>query len=113
MLKDRESGIEVRSINVAEKSDDPDKYSDLRSQLVFDLRDWLLAGGTLIDDERLKEELIAAMYEFDIKGRIKVTKKKEEKKLLDGRSPDRRDALTLAIYEPKARYTIGGQNIFM
>jgi len=113
MLKDTNSGIEVRSINVAEKSDDPDKYSDLRSQLVFDLRDWLLAGGTLIDDERLKEELIAAMYEFDIKGRIKVTKKKEEKKLLDGRSPDRRDALTLAIYEPKARYTIGGQNIFM
>jgi phage terminase large subunit len=39
--------FEVVAVNVAEQADDPSEYPNLRSQLWFDMRDWLRAGGTL------------------------------------------------------------------
>ena len=107
------SGVVLRPVNVAENAQDPDKYSNLRSELVFNLRDWLMDGGTLIEDDRLKQELVSATYSFDAKGRLIIIRKKDEKKLLNDKSPDRRDALALAIYDATPKYTIGGQNIFM
>jgi len=112
MDRARSSGITTREVNVAEKAGDSDKYHDLRTEITFGLRDWLMDGGTLFEDEKLKEELISPTYTFDAKGRMVVSPKKEEKKIL-GRSPDRRDALALAIYEATPRRTQGGTNIYM
>lgn len=100
-------GVRVRGVHVQSKSDRPNEYADLRSQLCFDLRDWLDAGGALYDNGYLKEELLSPEYTFDAAGRRKVSRKDDEKKMI-GRSPDRREALELAIYVPKTGSTIGG-----
>ena len=91
-------GIEVMPVTVSEAAT-ADGYSKLRDQLWFALRDWLRDGGQLLPDSRLEGELLAPKYSFDTQGRAKVEKKEEIKKRM-GRSPDRADALALAIYTP-------------
>ena len=76
-------------------------YSKLRDQLWFGLRDWLEAGGTFEDDVRLESELVAALYDFDERGRYRVERKEKVKARLK-RSPDRADAAALAVYEAPA-----------
>lgn len=97
-------GIEVVAVNVAENAtsrgpDGEEKYARLRDQLWFSLRDWLREGGELPDDGKLEAELLAPEYAFDSRGRYVVESKDETKKKL-GRSPDRADALALAVYAP-------------
>ena len=104
------SGVVIKPINVSHASDKPDVYADLRTQLCFDLRDWLEDGGSIPTDERLVQEIVSATFELDGKGRNRVTSKKNERKLL-GRSPDRRNALELAIYEATPKRNIGGGHI--
>lgn len=85
-------------INVAEASDNPDKFKNLRSQLWFSTLKWLDEGGALIHkDPKLTEELTGAMYTIDERGRFVVELKKKMKERI-GRSPDRADALNLAVY---------------
>jgi phage terminase large subunit len=90
--------ITVNGINVAERAT-ADGYSKLRDQLWFALRDWFKEGGQLHPDSHLEGELVAPLYTFDTQGRAKVESKDDMKKRL-GRSPDRADALALAVYEP-------------
>lgn len=88
-------------VNTSVPADDEfaEDYGNLRAQLAFGVRTWLEKGGALEPDQELKRELVAAEYSFDGKGRIVVEPKKAIKKKL-GRSPDRADALALAVYEP-------------
>lgn len=75
-------------------------YAKLRDQLWFAARDWLKEGGALPpSDGRCHAELVAPTYEFDAQGRYKVEPKDETKSRLK-RSPDRADALCLAVYSP-------------
>lgn len=76
-------------------------YSLLRDQLWFDVKEWLKAGGALHDDGKLQAELVAPRYGFLPNGKVKVESKDDIKKRLK-RSPDRADALCLAIYRPPA-----------
>jgi hypothetical protein len=76
----------------------PNKYVLLRDQLWYGISEWLKSGGALPRDSKLETELTAVQYDLDAKGRIKIESKKELKKRI-GRSPDRADALALAIYE--------------
>jgi len=103
----KSEGIVCVPVNVAEKAEKEDSYANLRSQLCFDLRDWLESGGALPEDERLTQECVSPTYKFDARGRRKLDSKDQEKKLLK-RSPDRRNALELALFEPRPRRTIGG-----
>ena len=75
------------------------EYANLRSQMWFGITDWLKAGGTIPDDRRLAQELVAPRYEVK-KNKRAVEEKKQIKKRLK-RSPDRGDALALAIYQPE------------
>jgi hypothetical protein len=74
-------------------------YSRLRDQLWFASRLWLRDRGHLPEEPKLEAELVAPCYRFDETGRIKVERKEDTKKRLR-RSPDRADALNLAIYDP-------------
>ena len=112
MERAKDAGVTVRAVNVSKNSEKPDKYHDLRTQLCFDLKDWLEAGGAIPDDEKLVQEMISPTYHFDVKGRKQVDTKEVEKKTL-GRSPDRRNALELAIYEARPRRSIGAGHINM
>ena len=93
-------GIQVCPVKVSNTAT-AEGYHKLRDQLWFAMRDWFKEGGQLHPDSHLEGELVAPLYTFDTQGRAKVESKDEMKKRL-GRSPDRADALALAIYEPPA-----------
>lgn len=92
-------GVEIIAVNVAEKATDEEKYRLLRDQLWFAVRDWLATGGEIPDDGKLEAELLAPDYSFDPRGRYVVEGKDAIKKKLK-RSPDRADALALAVHQP-------------
>lgn len=97
--------IELVEVNVGESSNVLDertgrpKYPKLRDQVWFRTAAWLRDGGAIPPSPRLEGELSAPTYTFDEQARQKVESKADTKKRL-GRSPDRADALGLAIYQP-------------
>lgn len=95
-----EGDVFVVDVNVGESADDED-HSNLRSQLWFGLRTWLIEGGAIPDDDSLESELLAPTYTFDARGRKKVMSKEDIRKVI-GRSPDRADALCLAVYRGRS-----------
>ena len=75
-------------------------YDRLRDQLWFGLKAWLDDGGCIPHDEKLAGELLAPKYKFTLLGKLKVESKEEMKKEERlKRSPDRADALCLAVYK--------------
>ncbi len=94
--------INVVAVNVSETStvtaSDEPGYHRLRDQLWFGLRSWLTSGA-IPDDDKLISELLAPVYGFTVDGKYKVEPKAETKKKIH-RSPDRADALCLAVYRP-------------
>ena len=102
----RDSFLRVQAVNVAERSRDPDKFCALRDEMWWAARDWLEDGGAIPQDPRLEAELLAPRYSFDTRGRIKVDDKAAIKKRI-GRSPDRADALALAVCGVKQADSVG------
>lgn len=88
--------IEVVEVNVSESATS-ETYHRLRDQLWFSAADWLKEGGALPPDDKLAGELVAPEYSFDAQGRYHVEPKDETIKRLK-RSPNRADAVCLAIY---------------
>jgi hypothetical protein len=76
-----------------------DEYLNLRAQIAFGVTTWLREGGAIPEDGKLEAELVAPTFSFKQRGKIQVEDKREVKKRLR-RSPDRADALALAVYNP-------------
>lgn len=76
-------------------------YDRARDELWGNLAAWLRHGGSLPEDAKLEKELHAPTWIHHINGRLKATPKEELRKEL-GRSPDRADAVALAVWEPTA-----------
>jgi hypothetical protein len=92
-----EQSFPVEGINFGESALDPEKFVNRRSELWWGMREALAAGRLGIPtDARLAADLCNVKYSFDSKGRIKLEAKDDIKKRL-GRSPDRGDALALAV----------------
>lgn len=89
--------LDVVAVNVAESPTVEDHYALLRDQLWFELAKWLKVGGCIPNDRKLHGELCAPTYSFDIRGNRKVESKDAIKKKIK-RSPDRADALALAVF---------------
>jgi hypothetical protein len=87
--------VNVAEVAVGEKNQK--EYASLRTQLWFDLAKWFRDGGTIPADGELEGELIAHKYKFDRKGRREVISKDDVKKIIK-RSPDKADALALAVF---------------
>lgn len=99
LLRSQHGGeLSIVGVNVSERAT-AEGFAKLRDQLWFSCRDWLKEGGSIPDDPKLFSELVAPTYSFDAQGRQKVESKDEIKKRLR-RSPDRADALCLAVYQP-------------
>lgn len=92
----RREHIRAVEVNVSERADDPVQYVAKRDELWFSMRAWLEAGGVLPQNPRLRAELIAPTYSFDLKGRYKVESKRDIKERLK-RSPDVADSACLAV----------------
>lgn len=88
--------LPVRASDAAVR--EPRIYGRLRDELWANLRQWLREGGAIPEDDKLARELHAPEWTSDIRGRQKVTEKKELRKAL-GRSPDRADAVALAVWD--------------
>lgn len=97
----RSKEVEAVPVNVSESAT-AEGYHALRDQLWGGMRDFLKGGGAIPDDARLQAELVAPEYKFDAQGRMKVESKDEMKKRL-GRSPDRADALALAVFDATSK----------
>lgn len=91
------SKVDVAAVNVSEAATDGEHFPLLRDQLWFGLRTWLAEGGSLPDDPKLSAEISAIRYKIDPRNRQKVESKDELKTRLK-RSPDRGDALCLAVF---------------
>ena len=78
-----------------------EEYFNLRAQLAFGLKDWMKQDGAIPEDTKLEGECTGCVFITDEKMRRRLPKKPDEKKLY-GRSPDRRNALELAVYKGAA-----------
>ncbi len=96
--------IELVGVNSGQRSDDERQYHNLRAQLWFGLRSWLKDGGQLPSDARLCGECVTPRWKPDERGRVIVELKDNIKKRL-GRSPDRADALAMAVYDRAIGYS--------
>ena len=98
-----EEGFDNVGINVSERSNDPERFFNLRSELWWNLRDRLDPDTTqnpdpiaLPPDDELLAELAAVKYKLTGRGQVQIESKEDMKKRL-GRSPDRADAVVLAL----------------
>lgn len=78
----------------------PDIYHLTRDELWGNLEAWFKNGGAIEKDPKLSKELSTIEWSQNLQGRLKATPKDDIRKLLEGRSPDRADALALAVWEP-------------
>ncbi len=113
-LKASAPELEVVPVNgssspTTEPTDGDPGFTNLRAEMHFAAADWI-ATGALPPDAELRSELLAIRYSFHRLGPLKVEEKDEIKKRI-GRSPDRSDALTLAVHDPKVwtpkRFNVG------
>lgn len=75
----------------------PERFVNRRAELWWQMREALRLGGVALPpDDRLEADLTAVRFSYDSRGRLKLEAKDDLKKRL-GRSPDRGDALALAV----------------
>ena len=72
-------------------------YDRVRDELVANLADWMREGGAIPEESKLEADLNAFRWVGHISGRNKLADKDEMRADL-GRSPDRADALALAVW---------------
>lgn len=89
-------GVDVLDVNVSSAATNPAVHRNLRTELWFALRDWL-ASAVVVRDEALADDVCSATYAFDAQGRFAVDAKDDQRARI-GRSPDRADALALAVH---------------
>lgn len=94
-------GYTVTGINGKTRAIEQQKYSNRRTEMLNKLKLWLLAGGAIDDDKKLRDDLVAPHVGSDSKGRLQVERKKDTVKRLK-RSPDDGDALALTLAETVA-----------
>lgn len=91
--------VRVRASQLMPPSSIEIPFERVRDALWGNLRDWLQNGGAILEDEKLAQELNAVEFTHnDRLAALKITPKKDIRKEI-GRSPDRADALALAVWE--------------
>jgi hypothetical protein len=105
----RESGYRnVRGVNFGKAAIDKEHYPNIRSEMFHKLRDWIIDGGALPEDEDLEQELSVLSVEETTSGKAMLIKKDDIRELI-GRSPDKADALALTFAEPVRPQPKAGQ----
>jgi hypothetical protein len=97
---DAHKTFEVRRVQTSHKSRrDSKNYAYVRDELWGCARAWTKDGGVFPPNANLERDLHAPEFKSDVQGRLRVTPKKELRKIL-GRSPDLGDAFCLSVWEP-------------
>lgn len=92
-----QAGFAPQSINFSGKSIDP-RYFNKRSEMWFEMANWVKRGGALPNNAQLRRELCAPTFTFQ-NGKFRLEEKDQIKKRL-GFSPDFADALALTFAIP-------------
>jgi hypothetical protein len=98
MCLDQNEPIGVNVVLTQEKAQDADKYMNIRAETAFRMKDWIRAGGQLVQD-KCWEELSMIKYRRTLRGKIQVMPKLDMRKIL-GKSPDYFDSLALTFVKP-------------
>ena len=94
-------GFKIRGICCNAVSTDPEKFFDLRAEMYWELRERFRMDTICIPaDDKLKSQLACLKYEYTTRGQIKLVSKEKLKK--EGmESPDRADAVAMAVWGHK------------
>ena len=95
------TGQKVQAINVGEKADDPERFTNKRSENYWRLREWILKGGTLVKHPEWKQ-LLTIYYKRNLSGKIQIMSKEDMYKKHGWESPDVADALSLCFNKEKS-----------
>ena len=97
MLTENNPGLNVIGVNFGQAPISKD-YLNARTEMYFNVAEWIKEKGFYVDDQRIREELQYMTYDINAAGRTFLCPKSTIKELL-GRSPDASDALALALYD--------------
>jgi hypothetical protein len=100
--------VQIYDNEFGAKATEPE-WANRRTELHWRLRDWLWERGALDPDIETEEELLAATYRVAARGVGSILEPKEKIKARLGRSPDRADALALAVSGHVGRVRSRGQ----
>lgn len=92
-----QAGHSPLEVNFSGKAIDP-RYFNKRSEIWFEMAEWIKRGGALPNDAELVRELTAPMYTLQ-GGKFRLEEKEQIKKRL-GYSPDKADALATTFALP-------------
>lgn len=96
-LDSHDGTFELVSVRSGKKMWGSPEYHLIRDALWGTAQKWIKAGGAIPDDAQLEQELNTPIFTPDLNQRYRATEKKELRKILE-RSPDRADAVCLAIW---------------
>jgi len=93
----RELGLPARGLNVSERAASSATYMNLRAELWFKCKHWLEGQDVKLPrDDKLFAELAGPKYTFTSSGKMQVESKEQMRKR-GLKSPDRADAVCLAL----------------
>jgi len=101
-------GAKIVPVNVAERANDPEKFRNIRAELWWNGRALLQPTPEgrqdvrLSNDRKVMSQLAGPIFKSDSAGRIQIESKLEMKRR-GVSSPDRAEAVLLALYEPPRR----------
>lgn len=90
----RQLGWNALGVHFGANADDESRFVNKTAEMGYRLRQWLMDGGVIPNDEQLKRELTCREYWHDMKDRWVLESKKDVKKRL-GYSPDWADQMYL------------------
>lgn len=104
----RQLGLDVVEVNFGGRAIQ-ERYFNRRTEMWYELADWIRAGGAIPNDLTLKLELSTPTFSYDANNRIKLESKDEiRKRLPSAGSPDLGDALALTFAQPVGPRIPGG-----
>lgn len=90
----------IEGINFGSNADDPDRYGNLPSQMWFEIN---MDEVSLINNERLYNELTNRRYSYDNKCRRVIESKDAYKSRCGGKSCDYADSVIMLYHKPKPK----------
>jgi hypothetical protein len=95
------SGFRITEVNTGGGAQDKDMYANHRTEMWGRMRDWL-PSASIPNHDGLIEDLCAPMYDFTLKGQLKLEPKEKMKKRGHA-SPDYGDALAMTFSKTISR----------
>ena len=101
-------GRNVIPVTAGARAADHHKYFNKRAEMWSLMRDWLMSGGQIPDDQELINDLIAPEYGFTGSEQLQL-EKKEDMKSRGMASPDVADSLAMTFALPVAPQLMDGE----